>query len=251
MATRRPASAPRTQPAAANVLVHREYRYWRLLRGDDVLGHVGHLDEVQALTGATLVETGGDGAALAPGTLPPDLHAEVSAARTENEATTAALDQARSQWRHLALSLRRSGLSSTQTAKALGVSRPAVDKLVARATADTAADTAPTDSPALAGSDTPPGTPLDTAAAGAPDDGALDPQAMTAHVEAVRHQVAEATARQEEFSGRWRRLAVALQDAGLTNRDVAHLMGIKEPRVTQLAPRDGRRSVPSPSSPTT
>lgn len=242
---RRPTSSTpptATSSAAAPVLAHREYRYWRLLRGDDVLGHVGHLDEVQTLTGATLIETGGQGAALAPGTLPPDLHAEVSAARTENEATTAALDQARSQWRHLALSLRHSGLSSTQTAKALGVSRPAVDKLVARATADTAS----TDSPALAGSDATSGP-----AAGAPDDGALDPQAMAARVEAVRHQVAEATARQEEFSGRWRRLAVALQDAGLTNRDVAHLMGIKEPRVTQLAPRDGRRSVPSPSSLTT
>ncbi|GAA0305305.1 hypothetical protein [Kineococcus aurantiacus] len=225
------------------MLAHREYRYWRLLRGDDVLGHVGHLDEVQALTGTTLVETGGDGAALAPGTLPPDLHAEVSAARTENEATTAALDQARSQWRHLALSLRRGGLSSTETAKALGVSRPAVDKLVARATADTA----PTDSPALAGAGTPPGTPLD-AVTGALEDGAPDPQAMAARVEAVRRQVAEATARQEEFSGRWRRLAVALQDAGLTNRDVAHLMGIKEPRVTQLAPRDGRRSAPTPTT---
>jgi predicted XRE-type DNA-binding protein len=44
---------------------------------------------------------------------------------------------------------------------------------------------------------------------------------------------------------------VALQDAGLTNRDVAHLLGVTEPRVTQLAPRDGRRSVPSPVPSTT
>ncbi|GAB3470101.1 hypothetical protein GCM10027519_43280 [Kineococcus endophyticus] len=116
------------------------------------MGHIGHLDEV---TGATLFETGGDGAALAPGHPAPDLHAEVSADRTENEATTAALDQARSQWRHLALSLRRGGLSATQTAKALGVSRPAIDKLVARATADT-----PTQRPpALTGFDMPPGAP--------------------------------------------------------------------------------------------
>lgn len=61
----------------------------------------------------------------------------------------------------------------------------------------------------------------------------------------------EATTALDQARSHWRHLDLALQDAGLTNRDVAHLMGIEEPRVTQLAPRDGRRSVPSPGSPTT
>jgi hypothetical protein len=77
-----------------------------------------------------------------------------------------------------------------------------------------------------------------------------NPQDVTARVEEVRREVEQATAHQKDFAARWRRLAVALQDAGLTNCDVAHLLGVTEPRVTQLAPRDGRRSVPSPVPPT-
>lgn len=93
-------------------------------------------------------------------------------------------------WRPLAATLRREGLTAIQTAKALGISRAAADKLVTRAAADT-----PTTGPtALTGG----GHLLEEE---------QNLQDVTARVEEVQREVGQATVHHEEFSARGRRLA--------------------------------------------
>lgn len=198
------------------VIAHRHGRAWRLTRDGAEVGHVAFLDQVEAAVGVRLLETTTEagpeasaaGARVDPAFLGAELAEEIRAARAENDAITRDLDTARQRWRLLARALHASGMGPTQMTRVLGVSRAAVEKLLRRASEDPA-ELVPTT------------TGLD----------------LLADVEDARAQVEAALARQQAFTPRWQRLAADLQNAGLTNRDVAHLMGISRPRVAQLAPR--------------
>lgn len=214
---------------ATLVIAHRDERAWRLTRDGHEVAHVAFLDQIEAAIGAGLIETTTDvttdattgatpkasaaGVRVDPAFLSAELAEEIRAARTENEAVTLDLDAARRRWRLLARALHTLGMGPTQMTRVLGVSRAAVEKLLRRANEDPA-DAVPT------------ATGLD----------------LLADVEDARAQVEAATARQQVFTPRWQRLAANLQTAGLTNRDVAHLMGISRQRVAQLAPRPDQGS---------
>lgn len=202
---------PKVTPDAA-VLVERHARGWRLTRGGEELAWVRHLDQIQDAAGVSLVETGGVGAHLSPTALgqqhhEDDLAQEVIAARVEARRIANDLDDARRRWRLAARALRGAGMATTRMAQLMGISRMAVDNLLSRAEKDPVELVLPLTGLALAG-----------------------------EVEDAKAQVDEVTRRQTEFSSRWQRLATALQDVPLSNRDVGHLMGVSTGRVQQLSP---------------